>query len=326
MAKIKAGEPTWFCFQCQEVVPKRLALVGDGKVTCEKLECVAAAILREDWKVVEEPKAVVPTVTCPTCKGEGKMAIKKKLLSKSKSKEQLAQEIKDAAKNGTDPGFGASVSSKIMRGETPPPVGTVFAKDMTPDTQYANMELTPRVCRRVVLNAEDTAKYKDQVMIEFYSGGHYGWLRTTVPLMYPLASDLGLVAPAQVPKDKEANMANSKRKHQGAGKPAKPARAMNEKTGYKEGTVGDLAGKALLEFKSEDKIVEVVAGQVADSFKAKGKSATKEITEARARHIISVLRKEDPKRYPTPEKAEKAKPAAKAKAKAPKARKEPVNA
>lgn len=328
VAKIKAGAPTWFCFGCQEVVPKRTALVGDGKMTCEKFECVSSVILREEWKRVAKPVTKGPVmITCTHCKGEGKMPIKKKLASKTKSREQVIAENKAIeAQGGIPSDYVESLSSRILNGKTKPPVGTVFAKDMVPDTQYANMESTPRVCRRIVLNAEDTAKYKDQVMLEFYSGGHYGWIRTTVPLMYPLTSDLASVAPGQVPTNKEATMANSKRKHTGAGKVAKPARAMNDKTGYKEGTVGDLAGKVLLEYKSEEKIVELVAEQVSESFKAKGKSATKEVTWARAKHIISVLRKTDAKRYPTPEKSEKEKPAAKSKAKAPKTRKEPVNA
>ncbi len=239
----------------------------------------------------------------------------KKLPSTPKSREQLLHEMKTAG-DEYDPSYIQSTSFKIMKGEEKPPVGTIFAKDMAFEIQYLNYEGTPRICKLV-------SKRKDDVEVEFYTSAH-GWLRVVVANMYPLTSDLEGVAPGQMPKE-VTKMAKKDRKHSGAGKVAKVVRAISDKTGYKEGTVGDLAGTALLTYKTEEKILEVVAEQVAESFKSKGKSATKEITLARAKHIVSVLRKVDPKRYPTPAEAEKP-VKAKAKVKAPKQRKEPVAA
>lgn len=315
MAKLKAAAPTWFCFGCQEIVPRRLGLFDGIHVVCLKYECVASVILSETWKNIPKRQEPEHPATCPTCKGEWKMAIQKKLPSpvSQKSREQLLHEMK-ASGDEYDPGYIPSLSFKILNGKEKPPVGTVFAKDMAFETQYLNYEGTARIVRLVALR-------KDDVEIEFYSGSH-GWLKCSVAHMYPLTTDLAGVTPGQSPKE-ATKMAKKDRKHSGAGKVAKPVRAISEKTGYKEGTVGDLAGTALLAYKTEEKIVEAVAEQVAASFRAKGKSATKDVTEARAKHIISVLRKADPKRFPSPEKAEKV---VKALKKSPKQKKEAVAA
>lgn len=312
--KIRAAEPTWFCFNCQEIVPKRLGLRDGNQVTCLKYECVAAVILSESHKDIVKKTGPGHPAVCPTCKGEWDMAIQKKLPSpvSQKSREQLLHEMK-ASGDEYDPMYVPSLSFKILNGTVKPPVGTVFAKDMAFETQYLNYEGTARVVRLVSIR-------KDDVEIEFYSGSH-GWLKCSVAHMYPLTTDLAGVTPGQSPKE-VTKMAKKDRKHAGAGKP-KTVRAISEKTGYKEGTVGDLAGIAILSYKSEEKILEAVTEVVATLFKAKGKSAAKDVTEPRAKHIISVLRKEFPARYPSPEKAEKVTKSAK---KAPKARKEPVAA
>ena len=211
--------------------------------------------------------------------------IQKKLLMTPKSKEQLLHEQKFS---GTeyDAGYIKSDAAKIRDMEMPMPLGAIHAKAMTFDTQYLNFESTRRVMRL-------KAQLKDSTEVEFWSGTHYEWVKCTVAGNYPITSDLTGLAHEQTPKvGKETTMTRKHGKASGAAKDPKVARAINPKTGYKEGTVGDLAGLAFLAYKTEDKRLEAVQEVVATLFKAKGKSATKEVTEPRAKHIIAVIRKE----------------------------------
>jgi hypothetical protein len=320
MAKLKPNEPTWFCYNCQEITSKRIAYVDGQWIVCPKYECVAAVILHETWKQVPvEPVEPEHPAICPTCKGEWKMAkLKKTTPLLPRSKEQLLHE---QAFSGSeyDPGYVESLSSKIIRGVEKPPVGTVFAKDMTFETQYMNYEGTQRLVKLVSLR-------KDDVEIMFYSGAHREWLKCSVKHMYPLTLDLTGLTPEQLPKE-TTKMAKKDRKHTGTGKVAVPARAVNEKTGCKEGSVGDKIGLAILAYKTEDKRVEAAVEVVTESFKEKGKSvADKDFLLSKAKGWISYQRKLFPSLYPALEKVAKVAKVAKVLKKTPKARKEPVAA
>lgn len=223
--------------------------------------------------------------------------LQKKFASTPKSREQILHEQQSSGSSEYDPAL-ESLSYKIMRNAEKPPIGTVFARDMKFDEQYLNYEGTRRIMKLVAIRKSD-------VEVVFFAGDQREWLKCSVPLAYPLSTDLTGVTPGQMPREKENKVAKKDRKHTGAGKVAKVVRVISEKTGYKEGTVGDLAGIAILTYKTEDKIIEAVTEVVATLFKAKGKSAAKDVTEPRARHIISVLRKEFPARYPSPEKSGK---------------------
>lgn len=297
MAKRKANPPTWFCFNCQEITPKRMAYKHGEKIVCTKADCVAAVILSETWKNL--PKPVVPEVPeiCPTCKGEWPMSkkLQKKLPSTPKSREQLLHEQQFS---GTeyDPSYIESLSSKIIRGAEKLPEGAVIAKNMTFETLYLNYEGTRRVMKLVSLR-------KDDVEIVFYSGDQKEWLACTVKHNYPLTSDLTGLTPEQQPKEKEAKMAKQTRKHGAAAKEAAaPARPINPKTGCKEGSVGDKVGLAILAYKTEEKQLEAVKEVIKESFKAKGKSTAEDAVERQAKSWIPYLRKLHPNVYPEAEK------------------------
>ena len=324
MAKIEIAEPTWFCFNCQEITPKRITLKYMGNLVCVKSECIAAVILTEDWRITKIPEKIEQPKDCPTCNRRLPMAkrLKQTLPSKPRNPEQLLHEQQFSG-DALDPTVLESLSSKIMRSAEKPPVGTIFARDMKFETLYANYENTRRIMRLASIR-------KDDVEVEFFTRD-FGWLKCTVKLMYPLTTDMAEITEEnKLREPKEGTMA---RKHGGtkSAKTKVDARPMNEKTGCKTGSVGDKVGTAILAYKTEEKQLEAVMEVIAESFKAKGKSTAKDAVLRQAKSWIPYLRKLHPSLYPEAEKAAKvekpvkaAKPKAEPKKKA--AKKEPATA
>lgn len=243
--------------------------------------------------------------------------------TKQKSEEQVSYE-RSLAADSSDPHYVESESSLIMRHAIPTPKGTVFARDMEPETLYANLESTRRMVRLV-------EKKVTCVVISFYDGIVREWQQCSVKLNYPMLTDLSGLSREQTPKeDKEAIMATGTRKHGAAAKVAKPVsegRKINEKTGFKEGSVGDKVGLAFLSVKTPESQLEKVTEVVRESFKSKGKSTANDAVERQAKSWIGYLHKEQPKIYgESPRAVAKAAKPAKATTKKESAKKETVAA
>lgn len=294
MAKIKAGEATWYCLHCQVLVPKRLGIQTIHGIFCSQPDCVTAIFesryAKKFERVVETPKP------CPRCGDPLKeKPMAKRMQTKLPSKPKSAEELAHDKNHGQDPSVEESLSSRIINGKAKPPKGTVFAVDMVPDELYISYEREAKVTQFV-------SKTEKLVRIRFYSGHWYGWLETDVPLMYPLSTDVTNVAREYKPKGdtKEAMMASKTRKHgTAAAKTAvvSTARNVNPKTGFKEGSVGDQVGIAYLSVTTPEKQLEKVSEVIRESFKAKGKSTAAEAVERQAKSWIGYIRKQNPKIY-----------------------------
>lgn len=285
---------------------------------CLEADCVRSVFLEGLYdEAYERPVDVSsfskPCGRCgdPLIKGDKAMAkrLKKIEFKKRTPKEQLEHEAAFAAK--ADPTVSESLSYKIMHSKAKLPKGATIAQLVTdPLAIYANFENTPRACRI-------TGKRDDRYVMLFWAYDLGEWLETTVAQNYPLTTDLSGLTPESVPPtEQEAKMAKGNRKHAGAGKPAKEARAVSAKTGCKEGSIGDQVGLAILDNKDADKRLAAIKAVIRASFKAKGKDTDDESVERQSRSWVGYMKKQFPKIYESvlakPEKVEKKAPAKKA--------------
>lgn len=290
------AKSTWYCLCCEQVTPKRVSILTGHGVYCLKEDCVKAALESRFSEKYRRSEVEVPR-GCPRCGDpvkikESAMSKRLKKTMPSVVRQKSAEELKHDAQHGSDPTVTESLCTKILSGKEKYPVGSVLAKDMKYDELYSNMEREVKMCRLVSLSPKD-------VRISFYSGHHYLWVECSVPLLYPLSTDLSGIAREYKPKQdtKEAIMAKSQRKHGTAAKAARVAKEVNPKTGFKEGSVGDRVGTAFLSVSTPEKQLEKVMEVIAESFKAKGKSTAKDGVERQSKSWISYLHKDFTKTY-----------------------------
>ncbi len=121
------------------------------------------------------------------------------------------------------------------------------------------------------------------------------------------------IAARQQRRRRVNTMANEKKAKKAAA-PKRVAKPIDEKTGYREGSLGFAIGRAYLGETKHEKAVEAVEEVIKASAKAKGKPTNEEYVHGRAVSWIGFLKTRAPKTYTDLPKAEKPKPAAKEKA------------